>query len=168
MFGGFCRASPGQLLSMITIGFGHAPFPLDVLRWVEGHEDPSTAHRSAIFRFAVRVKSMSHKFAGGAIHGFSLSIQTPWTVRFCSEEPWFIVGAHLGQGLNALFHLHGHAMMHCDIKEPNMMIKSSDFKQPHICLIDFGIARAMADDSTETCGTPGYIPPETWSTGRQM
>lgn len=70
------------------------------------------------------------------------------------------------QGLNALFHLHGHAMMHCDIKEPNMMIKSSDFKQPHICLIDFGIARAMADDSTETCGTPGYIPPETWSTGK--
>jgi serine/threonine protein kinase len=70
------------------------------------------------------------------------------------------------QGLSALFHLHGHAMMHCDIKEPNLMVKSLDFKQPHICLIDFGIARAMADDSEETCGTPGYIPPETWDTGK--
>merc|ERR1719414_1800257 len=56
--------------------------------------------------------------------------------------------------------------MHCDIKEPNLMIKAADFREPHIVLIDFGIARAMADNVSQTCGTPGYIPPETWDTGK--
>lgn len=70
------------------------------------------------------------------------------------------------QCLEALALMHKHAMMHCDVKETNIMLKTIDFRSPQIVLIDFGLARAMAsDDKGIICGTPGYIPPETWPGG---
>jgi len=43
------------------------------------------------------------------------------------------------------------------------MIKTDNFIAPKAVLIDFGVAKAMAaPDTTGCCGTPGYIPPETW------
>mmetsp|Transcript_67746 Transcript_67746/g.189066 ORF Transcript_67746/g.189066 Transcript_67746/m.189066 type:complete len:213 (-) Transcript_67746:75-713(-) len=57
-------------------------------------------------------------------------------------------------------------MMHCDIKEPNIMVKTPNFHEPEIVLIDFGLTRAMAADEVgKITGTPGYIPPETWEGG---
>jgi len=67
------------------------------------------------------------------------------------------------QCFEALSFMHQQAMMHCDIKEPNLMIKTGSFMAPQAVLIDFGVAKAMASpDTTGCCGTPGYIPPETW------
>mmetsp|Transcript_51480 Transcript_51480/g.102271 ORF Transcript_51480/g.102271 Transcript_51480/m.102271 type:complete len:255 (+) Transcript_51480:2-766(+) len=53
--------------------------------------------------------------------------------------------------------------MHCDIKEPNLMVRTDNFTAPQAVLIDFGVAKAMVSPTTTGCaGTPGYIPPETW------
>lgn len=67
------------------------------------------------------------------------------------------------QCFEALSFMHQQAMMHCDIKEPNLMIRSDNYMAPQAVLIDFGVAKAMVSpDTTGCCGTPGYIPPETW------
>jgi len=69
------------------------------------------------------------------------------------------------QCFDALGFMHEQAMMHCDIKEPNIMLKTSDFHRPEIVLIDFGVSRAMAaKPNGMPGGTPGYIPPETLDT----
>lgn len=67
------------------------------------------------------------------------------------------------QAISALDYMHRHAMMHCDIKEPNIMLKSVDYANPQIALIDFGLAQCSAGDGVSG-GTPGYIPPETLET----
>merc|ERR1712087_1053751 len=33
-------------------------------------------------------------------------------------------------------------------------------------IIDFGLSQAFTTGTEDVCGTPGYIPPETWETGR--
>eukprot|EP00927_Polykrikos_kofoidii_P064149 TRINITY_DN591_c0_g1_i6.p1 TRINITY_DN591_c0_g1~~TRINITY_DN591_c0_g1_i6.p1 ORF type:complete len:623 (+),score=93.94 TRINITY_DN591_c0_g1_i6:261-1871(+) len=66
------------------------------------------------------------------------------------------------QCFEALLFMHEQAMMHCDIKEANMMLKTKDFHRPQVVLIDFGVSKTMAKNSDGLCGTPGYIPPETW------
>jgi len=67
------------------------------------------------------------------------------------------------QCFEALSFMHQQAMMHCDIKEPNLMIRTDNFRLPQAVLIDFGVSKAMVSPNTTGCaGTPGYIPPETW------
>jgi serine/threonine protein kinase len=68
------------------------------------------------------------------------------------------------QAVTALDYMHRHAMMHCDIKEPNIMIKSKDYLHPEIALIDFGLAQCSAGTGISG-GTPGYMPPETLQNG---
>merc|ERR1719375_40589 len=64
------------------------------------------------------------------------------------------------QGVSALEYMHRHAMMHCDIKEPNIMLKNKDYRNPKVCLIDFGLSKYSSSDGLAG-GTPGYRPPET-------
>merc|ERR1719446_1908809 len=54
-------------------------------------------------------------------------------------------------------------MIHCDIKEPNIMVKTDDHQYPEIVIIDLGVATCMARDGA-LHGTPGYVPPETLET----
>jgi len=68
------------------------------------------------------------------------------------------------QCFRALEFMHQQAMIHCDIKEPNMMIKHKDYEAPEVVLIDFGISKAMGSKESGWGGTPGYIPPETLET----
>eukprot|EP00811_Abedinium_folium_P018448 NODE_2737_length_2155_cov_24.247041.p1 GENE.NODE_2737_length_2155_cov_24.247041~~NODE_2737_length_2155_cov_24.247041.p1 ORF type:complete len:637 (+),score=160.68 NODE_2737_length_2155_cov_24.247041:144-1913(+) len=87
----------------------------------------------------------------------------------------FEQGVHMGerwwkrifyQSFSALAYMHGKALMHCDIKEPNLMIQNTDLRWPHVVIIDLGMASAMTGDDRGLCGTPGYIPPETWTEGK--
>lgn len=81
-----------------------------------------------------------------------------------SEDWWRDIALQCFQGLEFM---HGTALMHCDIKEPNIMLKHPDFRTPHIVLIDLGLATVMAQEGRGfPVGTPGYIPPETWSTNK--
>jgi serine/threonine protein kinase len=66
------------------------------------------------------------------------------------------------QCLVGLFHLHAHAILHCDIKEPNIMIRNACHRHPHIVLVDFGLARSSVGRGISG-GTLGYKPPETCS-----
>jgi serine/threonine protein kinase len=70
------------------------------------------------------------------------------------------------QCLDALAYLHSNALMHCDIKEPNIMLKTPDMNSPDVVLIDFGVSKALMTNDATPCGTPGYIPPETYRTGK--
>jgi serine/threonine protein kinase len=64
------------------------------------------------------------------------------------------------QVFNGLAFIHSNAMIHCDIKEPNLMIKTPSFSQPQVVIIDLGVASCMARENSLN-GTPGYVPPET-------
>merc|ERR1711865_478527 len=41
-----------------------------------------------------------------------------------------------------------------------------NYSQPKVVLIDLGLSQAFSVESQGPCGTPGYIPPETWSSGK--
>jgi len=64
------------------------------------------------------------------------------------------------QCLKGLSHIHMRCIMHCDIKEPNIMLKTTNIAEPHIAFIDLGMARVAAGPGLAG-GTPGYRPPET-------
>ncbi|CAJ1401613.1 unnamed protein product [Effrenium voratum] len=78
-----------------------------------------------------------------------------------SEDWWRQI---FRQCLEGLAYLHSKAVMHCDIKEENVMLATNDMDNPRVVLIDFGLAEALTSTSSGCSGTPGYIPPETWET----
>jgi serine/threonine protein kinase len=80
----------------------------------------------------------------------------------CCDEQWWI--NVFQQAMRGLAHLHGHSFMHCDVKEPNLMLKTNNYHEPEVVLIDFGIVQAAGVKRTAIFGTPGYIPPEVWDT----
>jgi serine/threonine protein kinase len=81
-----------------------------------------------------------------------------------SEDWWRLI---FRQCFEALQFMHQQAMMHCDIKEPNLMLRNENYGTPQVVLIDFGVATAMtAKDTGNVSGTPGYMPPETMAQGK--
>lgn len=67
------------------------------------------------------------------------------------------------QCFEGLVYMHKHAVMHCDVKEPNLMLKTDDVRRPDVVFIDFGIAQEFVHPKYgKLRGTPGYLPPETW------
>jgi len=70
------------------------------------------------------------------------------------------------QCISALAWMHEQAIMHCDIKEQNIMLKSEELQRPQVVIIDLGLARTSTAGDGGVAGTPGYIPPETWQTGK--
>jgi len=75
------------------------------------------------------------------------------------NETWY--KALFQQAWDAVAHLHLHAINHCDLKEDNIMVKHQDFEHPDVVIIDFGLSEFILNEQ-HFCGTPGYIPPETW------
>jgi serine/threonine protein kinase len=81
--------------------------------------------------------------------------------RISLSEPYF--RRIFQQCICALDYMHRNAMMHCDIKEPNIMFKTKEYADPVIVLIDFGMTQNSAGQGLAG-GTPGYRPPETNAT----
>jgi len=66
------------------------------------------------------------------------------------------------QCIEALAFMHKQAIMHCDIKEANIMLKTKDCREPQIVVIDLGVSTSCArQDEGTPSGSPGYVPPET-------
>eukprot|EP00811_Abedinium_folium_P024458 NODE_3437_length_2035_cov_17.477463.p1 GENE.NODE_3437_length_2035_cov_17.477463~~NODE_3437_length_2035_cov_17.477463.p1 ORF type:complete len:547 (-),score=166.80 NODE_3437_length_2035_cov_17.477463:258-1898(-) len=70
------------------------------------------------------------------------------------------------QAFSALEYMHRKAVMHCDIKEPNLMIKNTEFDKPTVVIIDLSMAWFCDQGERGVCGTPGYIPPEVFLEGK--
>eukprot|EP00931_Biecheleriopsis_adriatica_P121688 TRINITY_DN9674_c0_g1_i3.p1 TRINITY_DN9674_c0_g1~~TRINITY_DN9674_c0_g1_i3.p1 ORF type:complete len:869 (+),score=215.93 TRINITY_DN9674_c0_g1_i3:26-2632(+) len=71
------------------------------------------------------------------------------------------IGRIFKQVVEGVAHLHSKHIMHCDLKEPNVMIaQNSDWHEPHVVIIDFGMAKDFS--GAREGGTPGYMPPEVW------
>merc|ERR1719247_1280456 len=46
------------------------------------------------------------------------------------------------------------------------MLRTDNYSQPEVVIIDFGVSKAMTKDDGMCSGTPGYMPPETMNTGK--
>jgi len=69
------------------------------------------------------------------------------------------------QVLQGVAYLHSKYIIHCDLKESNVMVTTAEnWREPSVVVIDFGLARNFAVDGSNG-GTAGYIPPEVWTTG---
>jgi serine/threonine protein kinase len=69
------------------------------------------------------------------------------------------------QSFAGLAHLHENALVHCDLKEPNIMLKTDKYHRPEVVIIDLGLVRNAACNTHYVSGTPGYIAPEVWEHG---
>lgn len=68
------------------------------------------------------------------------------------------------QVLEGVAYIHSQKIMHCDLKEPNIMIaNNSEWHNPRIVIIDFGMSKDFS--GSREGGTPGYMPPEVWQMG---
>merc|ERR1712007_164926 len=68
------------------------------------------------------------------------------------------------QCFDGLQYLHKHALIHCDLKEANIMVKTTDYSNPQVVIVDLGLAQECVSEVSHMVGTPGYIPPETLKT----
>jgi serine/threonine protein kinase len=60
--------------------------------------------------------------------------------------------------------MHSQGVAHCDIKEPNIMLRTEDLQEPEVVIIDLGVAQRSTETRSVIYGTPGYIAPEVWET----
>lgn len=100
---------------------------------------------------------VNEPYFGGDLTKLTMNAQQAGVLM---TEDWF--RTVFGQCLLGLRYLHSCCVMHCDIKEPNIMVADTSYGSPRLVLIDFGLSAAFIGSRSGVCGTPGYIPPETW------
>jgi serine/threonine protein kinase len=81
---------------------------------------------------------------------------------FVPTEAWW--KALFSQCLEGLAHIHGRDIVHCDLKEPNIMLRGNHLPAAEVVIIDFGVAQRAGAERAIIHGTPGYIAPEVWDT----
>eukprot|EP00931_Biecheleriopsis_adriatica_P115379 TRINITY_DN91180_c0_g1_i1.p1 TRINITY_DN91180_c0_g1~~TRINITY_DN91180_c0_g1_i1.p1 ORF type:complete len:421 (-),score=99.99 TRINITY_DN91180_c0_g1_i1:114-1304(-) len=87
-----------------------------------------------------------------------IRVEAPKQGIALTEPYWKLIFKQCVQGLD---YMHRHGLMHCDIKEENIMFKTKNYANPQVAIIDFGLSQNSAYDEQSGSGTPGYIPPET-------
>ena len=94
------------------------------------------------------------------VEGQSLREKLRSTPRLSISETRSIIGQVLG----ALGYAHDRGIVHRDVKPENILVAAFGTGEPFVKMSDFGIARAIADETrltgTGTIGTPGYSAPE--------
>lgn len=78
--------------------------------------------------------------------------------KACHGQSVAYVEGLLVQVLRALAYVHSQGILHGDIKPQNLLVEHAATDQPHMRLIDFGLARTQVDTQGE--GTLGYMAPE--------
>lgn len=117
-----------------------------------------------MFQDAQYVYMINEVYLGGDLVSLTKNARNAGVPTPFPEDWWRGI---FRQCFEALEFMHQQAIMHCDIKEPNLMVRNKDYTNPEIVLIDLGVAKAMtAADNGSCSGTPGYIPPETYQTAK--
>jgi eukaryotic-like serine/threonine-protein kinase len=102
------------------------------------------------------------------LRGEDLNVRTKRLRRLPTEE----VLTYLRQTASALDKTHAAAIVHRDIKPANLFLTHRDDKSPHIKILDFGIAKMVAEgnasQSSESLGTPLYMAPEQFVPGAKI
>jgi len=121
---------------------------------------PLIAHVFEIFQDAANIYVVQEPYFGGDL---STAVQKAAEKGVRVDERWLM--RVVQQILQGVLFLHSRGVMHCDLKEPNVMLASEcDWQRPQIVVIDFGLANKFAAHSRPG-GTPGYMPPEVWEFG---
>lgn len=120
-------------------------------------DHPNIARICEVFEDRANIYVISEPYSGGDLVTLTEKAQ---------KNGVQITHAWLGhvflQILEGIAYLHSKETMHCDLKEPNVMIADdSHWDAPHTMLIDFGMAKGFS--GARFGGTPGYMPPEFWS-----
>jgi len=129
-----------------------------------GLKHPRIAHVFEIFQDWANIYIVQEPYFGGDLTT-AVSKATEAGVKV--NEVW--LSRVMFQVLSGVAFLHSKSVMHCDLKEANVMIagKSTgkeEWENPQIVVIDFGLAYEFHSKSYPG-GTPGYIPPEVWDYG---
>jgi len=122
-----------------------------------GLQHPRLAHVFEIFQDRSNIYVVQEPYYGGDL---SEAIQKAYKNGVKVNEAW--LSGVMYQCVVAVNYLHSQHVMHCDLKEPNVMLASnSDYQNPQVVVIDFGLANQFHSKSSPG-GTPGYMPPEVW------
>lgn len=121
---------------------------------------PRIANYFDIFQDHANIYVVTEPYFGGDLTG---AVKKAAEHGAKLNEVWMaFVYAQIVQGIG---YLHNNEIMHCDLKEANVMITSNtNWQEPTIVVIDFGLSNSFVC-GTRPSGTPGYMPPEVWKTG---
>jgi len=122
-------------------------------------DHPNIAKTMAIFEDDDHYFIVNELLSGGDFQDLIQKVDEQGIEK--TEDWWKFLFRQCFLGLN---YLHQRAIMHCDIKEANIMVKTPDVAKPEVVIIDYGLAQSYGRNREKLCGTPGYIPPETWDT----
>lgn len=122
-------------------------------------QNPSVAKTYEIFQDSMCYYLVQDPFKGGDLETLQVKAIRQGVDL---DEDWY--KNVFWQCFSALSYLHEHGIIHCDIKEPNIMVRTDDYANPDVVIIDYGLAQTSLISTKGCCGTPGYIPPETWQT----
>lgn len=143
---------------------GNANAPLDEIKdefqLLRSLDHPRIQRLHNIFEDRSNVYVVSEPYLGGhlgqmvdAAMDNSIWVTTQWLAKV------------MHQVLHGVAYLHSKYVIHCDLKESNIMVVDNDnWKDPSIVVIDFGLARNFVVAGSGG-GTNGYLPPEVWSDG---
>jgi len=124
-------------------------------------DHPRMGKTFGIFQDAQHIIFLNDACAGGDLADVAQNAQAKGVPI---TEPWFQLV--FGQCFEGLAYMHRNAMMHCDIKEQNILLRTGNYDHPEAVLIDYGVTRDFTSVCGKVSGTPGYIPPETWQSGQ--
>lgn len=123
---------------------------------------PRIARVFDIFQDEANIYVVQEPYFGGDL---TTAVRRAYDAGIIVDERW--LARVISQVLQGVAFLHENRVMHCDLKEANVMIVGSgtqDLVAPQIVVIDFGLANGFAIKS-HPGGTPGYMPPEVWDHG---
>jgi serine/threonine-protein kinase len=122
--------------------------------------DIESDHIVEVFDAGVDEESQLPFFVMEALKGQDLGAVLRERGRLVPEE----VVALLGQAALALDKTHAAGIVHRDLKPENLFLTSRDDGSPRIKILDFGIAKLVAQSTqaatTRNLGTPQYMSPE--------
>eukprot|EP00038_Savillea_parva_P029102 m.68816 g.68816 ORF g.68816 m.68816 type:complete len:586 (+) comp8540_c0_seq2:305-2062(+) len=157
-----CRDEDGKLLVTKEIAIHSASERDEVAREAEmlslvSH--PNVIHFERLHRVGAKMAIVMEYADDGDVES-KLASRRPRRLHL----PRAVVAQWMMQLLQALEHLHGHGIIHRDVKTANLFLTKNGFLK----LGDFGVAKVLARNASAVggrttatpLGTPMYIPPE--------